>query len=336
MTSPLRNAALATLAAATTLAAQDAPKPTADFVRDVLPILESRCFECHRAPYEDERGRRRNPKGGLRLDTRELLLLGGDGGPVVVAGRPGDSALYTRTVLPADDPDIMPEKGDPLTPAQADVLKRWIAAGAPFGDWTGATTEPAPPVPATSGRATLYARLAADLAPPAAATLRTALGAHGRAEPLVDAGSLLRVSYPAHQESVDTAALRALGPLAAHVAELDLRRTPLTDLAGLPRLPRLVRLDLGSTRVDDAALRALRELPELRSLSLCGTPVTDRGLATLAELPALEHLYLWQSAATAAGVATLRARRPALHIVLAPELPADAPPQRQPERPRRR
>jgi hypothetical protein len=39
--------------------------------------------------------------------------------------------------LPPDDLDIMPAEGDPLTAAQIDTLKRWIAEGADFGGWTG-------------------------------------------------------------------------------------------------------------------------------------------------------------------------------------------------------
>ena len=46
-----------------------------DFVKDVQPILEFNCLGCHR---EGE------AKGKLRLDTRDLAIKGGDGGPGIV------------------------------------------------------------------------------------------------------------------------------------------------------------------------------------------------------------------------------------------------------------
>ena len=49
------------------LAAQS--KKKVDFAKDVFPILERNCVECHRATYVDENGRRRRPKGRVMLDT---------------------------------------------------------------------------------------------------------------------------------------------------------------------------------------------------------------------------------------------------------------------------
>ena len=49
------------------LAAQSNKK--VDFAKDVFPILERNCVECHRATYVDENGRRRRPKGRVMLDT---------------------------------------------------------------------------------------------------------------------------------------------------------------------------------------------------------------------------------------------------------------------------
>ena len=104
-----------------------------EFRADVLPILEEHCFQCHRAPFVDERGRTRKPKGGLRLDGAGWMLQGGDEGPAVVAGQPRRSPLYVRVILPADDDDRMPQKADPLSGAHLEVLRAWIEGGADFG-----------------------------------------------------------------------------------------------------------------------------------------------------------------------------------------------------------
>ena len=101
-------------------AAGQAAEPV-NFTREVKPILESACLSCHGAE---------KPKGGLSIHTRAASISGGDSGTSLVPGKPDDSLLYTLTILPPDDDDIMPPKGDPLTKAQTDTLKRWIEEGA--------------------------------------------------------------------------------------------------------------------------------------------------------------------------------------------------------------
>lgn len=99
-----------------------------DFARDVWPIVESRCVSCH-GPVDQF--------NDLRMDTKAALLEGGRGGKIIVPGKPDESTLYTRVILPADDLDLMPAEGDPLTPDQIRVIRDWIAQGADFGSWTG-------------------------------------------------------------------------------------------------------------------------------------------------------------------------------------------------------
>src|SRR6266568_3365405 len=61
-----------------------------DFLRDVKPILESACLNCH-GPEK--------PKGDLRLDTRAGALTGGRKGAALVPGKPEESPLYKTTTL---------------------------------------------------------------------------------------------------------------------------------------------------------------------------------------------------------------------------------------------
>lgn len=94
-----------------------------NFHREVRPILESACVECHGIEKQ---------KGGLRLDTLAYAQKGGDSGPALVAGNLEDSLLLDRIFLPADDDEIMPPENGPLSPAQQNILKRWIKTG---GHW---------------------------------------------------------------------------------------------------------------------------------------------------------------------------------------------------------
>ena len=106
-------------------AADDPPIPPAaghrvDFHKEILPILQRRCAECHVGP---------NPKGKLGIATREAILKGGESGPAVVMGKGGESLLVA--LVAGTDPDrIMPASNRPrLTVDEVGVLRAWIDQG---------------------------------------------------------------------------------------------------------------------------------------------------------------------------------------------------------------
>ena len=104
-------------------------KSGVDFHSEIAPILEAKCNECHKAPYE-KNGRTVKPKAGLRFDTFELLMKGNEDGPVIIAGNVPGSILIEVIGLPPDDDMIMPPKGEPLSKSQIDLFKRWVMEGA--------------------------------------------------------------------------------------------------------------------------------------------------------------------------------------------------------------
>ncbi|MBI3881462.1 MAG: PSD1 domain-containing protein [Verrucomicrobia bacterium] len=93
-----------------------------DFAKDVFPILQRSCFECHDAKLQ---------KGKLRLDTRELAFKNPE---VVVKGDAAKSELYRRIILPKGHDDVMPNRGEPLSKAEVARIKAWIDAGAVWPD----------------------------------------------------------------------------------------------------------------------------------------------------------------------------------------------------------
>lgn len=98
-----------------------------DFERQILPLLYNRCFSCHS-------DKSREAKAGLRLDSAATIRESG----VVVPGKPDESELMIRISLPHSDESLMPPlKGGslPLNEAEQALLRRWIAAGAPTGNW---------------------------------------------------------------------------------------------------------------------------------------------------------------------------------------------------------
>ncbi len=93
----------------------------ADYLSDVKPLLEHKCYACHAALKQ---------QGGLRLDTAASLVTGGESGAAVTAGRPNDSLLID--VLTGDAGFRMPpaNEGAPLTEQEIDLFRAWIADGA--------------------------------------------------------------------------------------------------------------------------------------------------------------------------------------------------------------
>ncbi len=101
-------------------AAKTPAAETKHFHEQVLPILRDACFRCH---GEKE-------KGGLRLNTREAALAGGESKlPAIVPGNSAKSELIARITHPDED-ERMPAKSEALKPAQIATLRAWIDAGA--------------------------------------------------------------------------------------------------------------------------------------------------------------------------------------------------------------
>lgn len=109
-----------------------------DFNRDIRPLLADNCYKCH-GPDENTR------KAGLRLDRREDAVAA----QAVVPGRPDMSELLAR--ITSEDPNLrMPPpstKRPPLTPEQVDLIRRWIADGAPYAEHWSFTKIVRPPIP---------------------------------------------------------------------------------------------------------------------------------------------------------------------------------------------
>lgn len=93
-----------------------------DFGRDVLPILSNSCFTCH-GPDEAAR------EADLRLDTEEDAKEW-----AIVPGDVEGSEIVARMI--SDDADLRmppPESSQSISEEEIEVLKAWIAAGAPWG-----------------------------------------------------------------------------------------------------------------------------------------------------------------------------------------------------------
>ncbi|MEO6738704.1 MAG: c-type cytochrome domain-containing protein, partial [Chthoniobacteraceae bacterium] len=98
---------------------------TVDFEREVAPFLRDNCFSCHC---------KTTTKGGLNMETPELILKGGDTGPSLKPGKGAESLLLQAAAHQDDDLKMPPRdnkaKAKNLTPQQLALLRLWIDQGA--------------------------------------------------------------------------------------------------------------------------------------------------------------------------------------------------------------
>lgn len=114
-----------------------------EYNRDIRPILAENCFACH---GQDSAAR----KAGLRLDQREAGLKA----QAFVPGKPDESAMIQR-ILSHDPKELMPppKTKKTLSPAQKELLKTWIQAGATYQPHWSLVTPKLPELPPVKNNA---------------------------------------------------------------------------------------------------------------------------------------------------------------------------------------
>jgi hypothetical protein len=96
-------------------AADDEKAPV--FEKDILPIFESRCADCHNAATK---------KGALDLSSMAGVRTGGESGESAVVESLEDSMLW----IMIEGGDMPPESETPLTKSESELIRRWIEHGA--------------------------------------------------------------------------------------------------------------------------------------------------------------------------------------------------------------
>jgi len=120
---------MAAVWAATGSVAAPADSPARiSFNRDIRPILSDNCFACH-GPDSGNR------QAGLRLDVAEQATSELDSGARAIVPEHVDASELVARIIATDPDTVMPPpeaKIGRLTVEQVDLLKRWIAEGAPY------------------------------------------------------------------------------------------------------------------------------------------------------------------------------------------------------------
>ena len=280
-----------------------------DFAKQIKPILERSCLKCH-GP--------KSAKGELRLHTNELLMKGGEGGPVIESKNAEDSTLFELITLPEDESSRMPKDGKPLSEAEIKLIRDWINQGATWPD------ELVLVLPGDTSESRAVSRPLTEAEQQLVAKIRE-LGGH--VLELAQNDSRLEVAYHLTDGDVTDDHLIPLKGLEL-VTDLNLRGTKITDngLSHIAGLKMLERLHLEKTQVTDKGMAQLKGLERLEYLNVYGTEVTDFGLALLVDLKNLKKLYVWQTQVTPDGYHRMAELRPDLQVngVELPHVPAVA------------
>ena len=122
--------AISLIAGAVDIDASKLPPPSTKqgltFEKDIKPLFDKSCVECHGAE---------KPKGKLRLDTLAGTLKGSVDGKVLEPGNSAKSFLVANIAFLGDEDDWMPPPKDAkkypkFTPEEVGIVRAWIDQGA--------------------------------------------------------------------------------------------------------------------------------------------------------------------------------------------------------------
>ena len=259
---------------------------TSFYVQHIHPILDDNCVSCH--------GQSKT-QGGLRMDSYDLLMKGGDDGPVIVAGKPESSLLFARITLPPGHKGFMPAEGrPPLRPEEIAWIKAWIQQGASSTATTVAGISihedrpELPPEPVGDYSALMPEIRQMQQAQGAKLMQLSAKPSDGLVLYTVDSAS-----------SFGDAQLAQFQKFAPFIVEAELGRTAVTNASfdTLKQFTHLRALHLEGTHITGDGFAKLAPLTQLTYLNLSGTQVTSTAIAPLSAMKSLRHIYLYNTPA---------------------------------------
>lgn len=262
----------------------------------VQPIFQSKCYSCHNSSKE---------KGGLIMDTKEMLLKGGKDGKLWDTTAQDLGLMMKRIHMGEDEKEHMPPTGKPqLSEEEKIILFAWIKQGASFDK---KVTDLTPDD-------TLHAIATKKLHQSADETFEFAAAAEKDVQKLNNNNRVvtpIAIGSPAlavtfyNKPFYNTKQLEELKKVGDNITQLNLDNMPVKDedLAVIASFKNLRKLNLDFTDITGKTLGELKKLAFLQTISLSGTGVTAAEISALQNMPKLKHLYLWNTKVAAAEAA---------------------------------
>jgi len=265
--------------------------------KDVIePIFQSKCYGCHSTLKQ---------KGKLRLDQPDLIMKGGKDGPVIIAGKAGESEMIKRVQSAREEEHHMPPKEKPqLNEKETALLAWWINSGADFTRKVSELpqTEKIKPILKELENVSVYIKnapvipaLPVEKADENAVRLLKEKGVI--VMPVAQNSHYLRADFITASDFSDRD-IRLLLPLQKQLLWLNIGHTAITDssLAVLAQCKNITELQLNHTAVSDGGMQYLKQLDSLQTLNLVETKITRAGLMKLVTLKKLQNIYLYHTA----------------------------------------
>jgi uncharacterized membrane protein/mono/diheme cytochrome c family protein len=294
----------------------------------VQPILQAKCYGCH-GPQKQ--------KGKLRLDQPDMITKGGKSGEAIIPGKPDESELIERLLLPLENDDHMPPPEKPqLTRDEISILHWWVNTGADFQKKVAnlpQTKEMQPLLLALQSGSSSTDIKTNDIPqepvrPADVEDIKRLQQAGVMILPVAANSNYLSVNFVTATSSADSL-VRLLEPLTKQIAWLKLDNARISDstMPFIARLTALTRLHLSNTRITDKGLVSLESLQHLKYLNLVNVKVTAQALLHLNKTKKLEHLYIYQTGIGGADLPLLHKAFPLAKIdtggYTVPALPTD-------------
>lgn len=223
---------------------------------DARRVLATYCASCHGTP---------RVRGGLRVDTADNILRGGNSGPVLVPGDADASLLVQRMLMPLHEDGHMPPSDRPQPTTQdIDAVRQWIRS------MGVSLTSPVPAPNGANGATNAITRLdPAQLEPGQGDRLSAAVPLPASVSMGLDLSTMEGLD--------DTRAIAILHAMNETLTSLSVANTNVTDtlVVWLESTPRLRTLDLSGTRVTDACVQSLAAMPALTSVRLARTELSE-------------------------------------------------------------
>ncbi|MFD2203412.1 c-type cytochrome domain-containing protein [Shivajiella indica] len=252
----------------------------------VKPILEQKCFSCHKAG---------KVKGGLRMDEIQYILKGGEMGPAIDMEDLENSQILVHILIPLEEEFHMPPKGKPqLTETELELIQSWILDSAHF-DKKLTAYNPESEFFAlakekfVSQESKSYTFKAAN-----AKTIAELNNDYRKVAAIYPTSPGLRVTFFGKNQ-FDPKTIDDLKRIKEQIVELSFQNMPLKDddLQKLTIFPNLEVLNLNFTGIEGNTLSELKKLKNLKHLSLSGNPLSKAAFESLKEFGQLKDLFVW-------------------------------------------
>jgi uncharacterized membrane protein len=280
----------------------------------IQPILATKCYGCHSS---------RKQKGGLRLDDKHFILKGGKNGVVVVPGDASSSELVQRIFLAHENEDHMPPKEKPQpTVAQKDLIKWWIASGAPFDKKVADLDQPSDIKKMLAALSTTEddSKVSSSIpeGPVDEAQAKVLIDLRERGVVVLPVGqstNYLSANFINADASNDSLTMFLLS-IDKQLVWLKTGTYPINEegLKRISQLKALTKLQIGNLKNSPNALQHLGKLKNLLYLNLTGAEIKNEDVSAFKNLASLKDLYCFRCDISSEAYAELKNSLPTVKI----------------------